>query len=96
MNKKKNPQEILWNDFDKKVINSITSFVDGKYKVTKENGLTMYISSLAITHFMLKHERYLPIKFTDDFTDELARNFSEKAEEILDELKKLGMPIFNN
>ncbi|MCL5030819.1 MAG: hypothetical protein M1480_17555 [Bacteroidetes bacterium] len=94
MNKKKNAQEILWNDFDEKVINSITSFVDGKYTVTKENGFILYITSIAITQFILKHEEYLPIKFTDNFTDNLAYEFSEKAEEILEELKKLGTPIF--
>lgn len=96
MAKKKNVPEILWNDFDEKVINSITSFVDGKYTVTKENGFILYISSIAIAQFILKHEQYLPITFSDIFTDNLAYDFSEKAEEILEKLKKLGVPIFND
>ena len=96
MNKKKNVQEILWNGFDEKVINTITSFVNGKYTVTKENGFILYISSIAITQFIIEHEKYLPIKFTDDFIDTIAYDFSEKAEEILEELKKLGMPIYND
>lgn len=96
MKKNKNPLELLWNDFDEKTINAITSFVAGKYKITKENGLALYISSMAISQFIQYHEEYLPIKFTENFTDELTEEFADKAESILEELKELGLPIYTN